>query len=331
MRKTLKFAVWTLATVAVLGCEKEQGTEVVSDGVVVREFTASFGEASTRTSLEGDGSVDWAAGDRIDYFSASYEGSISVPEAGPTVKMSVKMGVNDSWFTAVYGATGMVSKSADGSSFVISGAAPSEQDGLFPSAHVSVAHLAGASEVASSTEAKFKNLTSFLKFNIAGSGVARAEFSSNDGSGVSCGEKGLAEISFAEDGSFVASAAGTLGSSIAVRLDGAGTYYISLLPQTLEKGFTIKCFDAYGEELGAAKYTSRLEIKSSQITNLGTIDQRLAPSSPALSSIVFQPDFYFRSFGAVNYDFAGGNYGTVKNTAEGTDDEGAAFKVTAKN
>ncbi|MCH5174106.1 MAG: formylglycine-generating enzyme family protein, partial [Bacteroidales bacterium] len=65
-----------------------------------------------------------------------------------------------------------------------------------------------------------------------------------------------------------------------IDINGAGTYYISILPQTLEGGFTLKCYDGAGGDLGEVRYDNPLEIRRSSIVTLGDISSRISQDGP---------------------------------------------------
>ena len=298
MRKISKFAAFAAMALSLCGCAKEFGADVLPGRRVYREFSARFADSPTRTILGGGNSVLWEAGDTINIFWASSDSSVIVEQGGPVVGISAEMDESDTtWFTAMYGAKSVVEKAEDGTSFTLCGVVPSEQDGLFHSAHVSVAHLSGKEEL-DSGELLFRNLTSLVKFAISRNDVVRAEFVSNDGSPINCGKDGYVSVSFEGDGRGrypVASAVpgdNDCTSSIILNLDGAGTYYVSLLPQTLKEGFTLSCFDAAGQILSKVKYGKELKIERKAIYYVD-LPVDLGSDGRANSYVVNAPGRYF--------------------------------------
>ena len=279
MKKIIRIAIQTLVAFAALGCVKENAFETIAGGSIIREFIASFDGASTKTALGSGNAVLWEAGDRIDYMYSTSNGvqSMTVEDGGPAVKIWVEMEESDTWFTAVYGASTVAKGPVEGV-FTVSGVVPSVQDGLFPSAHVSIAHLSG--KELDSKELKFRNLTSLIKFSLTREDVATVVFTANGGESISFGANGLASISFDGSGNPKASSIGETSSEITIDVNGAGTYYISILPQTLKAGFALKCYDRAGGYLGEIKYGSPLEILRSSIVALGDISSRISKDGP---------------------------------------------------
>ena len=279
MKKIIRIAIQTLVAFAALGCVKENAFETIPGDSIIREFTASFDGASTKTALGSGNAVLWEAGDRIDYMYSTSNGvqSMTVAEKSEAVKIWVEMEESDTWFTAVYGASTVAKGPVEGV-FTVSGVVPSVQDGLFPSAHVSVAHLSG--KELDSKELKFRNLTSLIKFSLTREDVAAVVFTANEGESISFGASGLAAISFDGSGNPKASSIGETSSEITIDINGAGTYYISILPQTLEAGFALKCYDGAGGDLGEVRYDNPLEIRRSSIATLGDISSWISQDGP---------------------------------------------------
>ena len=280
MKKIIRIAIQTLVAFAALGCVKENAFETIPGDSIIREFTASFDGASTKTALGSGNAVLWEAGDRIDYMYSTSNGvqSMTVEKGGPAVKIWVEMEESDTWFTAVYGASTVAKGPVEGV-FTVSGVVPSAQDGLFPSSHVSVAHLSG--KELDSKELKFRNLTSLIKFSLTREDVAAVVFTANGGESISFGASGLASIGFDGSGNPKASSIGETSSEVTIDINGAGTYYISILPQTLEAGFTLKCYDGAGGDLGEVRYDRPLEISRSSIVTLGELESLIDKEDPA--------------------------------------------------
>ena len=314
MKKIVKLAAFAALALAAAGCAKEFGGDFLPGRRVYREYKASFAGASTRTVLGEGNSVLWAEGDCIGVFSASLDTAIVVEHDGPETVIGVEMYEADTWLTAVYRAnTDSLSYSKDGKTFTISGVVPSVQDGRFPTAHVSVAHLEG--EALDSDSLRFKNLTSLIKFTIDRSDVATAVFHANDGALISGGESGYAEISFDADGNPKAKFGEGASSSITLKLSGAGTYYISLLPQTFAKGFSLRCFDKDGRRVGVLTCDRSVEVRRSSIARIDDFDERV-DAEPADLSEEESANCYIVS--------ASGDYkfkATVKGNADGLSNE----------
>ncbi|MBO6168614.1 MAG: Ig-like domain-containing protein [Bacteroidales bacterium] len=264
MRKLLRFAVPAALAIVLSGCAKEFGIDAPGGASVRRTFTASFENGLTKTALSS-GKVTWSKDDTIHCYTSGVDTAIVVAEAGPSAVFDVTTGPNDNWLNAVYGA-----KYVEGGQgyMLLRGVAPEEQDGTFPSAHVSVAH----SDTLTSSKLSFKNVTSLIKFSLDRTDVAYAVFSSNDDSHIGgCGD---AYVNYQDDGTISVSAGQMYNTSVRINFaePGAGEFYISVLPCTLSQGFSLKCFSSEGVRIGVAKYTGNLVIPRNTITDLGTLD-----------------------------------------------------------
>lgn len=271
MNKLFKLSICAAVALMAFGCTKDLGNdEFVPRQTIHRSFTLSFDDVSTRTSIESDGSVAWSANDTIRYFS-SYSGTVGkhvVSASGPYTTIEADIPAGDKFFTAVYGGTGVTPNPDDGS-FDIEGVVLPVQNGTFPESHVSVAYTSKLD----TNKISFKNVTSLIKFTITSPEVSSVEFTSNNGEALTGG--GSINVYTAANGKHSVKLGKTRNTSIRVNVNGAGTYYMSVLPGTLEGGFTLKCFKQDGSRAGVAEVTKSVEIAQNTILNLGTVETRL--------------------------------------------------------
>lgn len=269
MKHLSKLSIFAALVLLAAGCTRDG--EEFSGRRIQRNFTATFDEPVTRTELNGN-QVLWKQGDVIRHFgNDGVVGTHTVAQDGSSTVIAASLAEGVTSFTAVYGATNV--SDIDGS-FTLSGVVPAEQEGTFPTAHVSVANttdLAAGSLV-------FKNLTGLVKFTLSRKDVKYAVFSSNNLENLTGG--GTVSVSFDANGLPVAELGKTRSTSIKVNVPSDGVCYISMLPTTLAGGFTIKCYDENGVRLGAASSEKEVVIQRSHILNLGALDVQNRLSEP---------------------------------------------------
>lgn len=230
------FAGLAIAALA-FSCAKETPAPTPEDpdsGKIVFQAYA----AQTRTTVEnGAGSeriVKWAAGDEIKIW---YAADASVTANAATAGTSTSFEVEGLGAASDYYASYPSSISAfDGTDLSVT--VPAAQDGNFASANMSVA-------TTPSTELTlhFYNVTSLVKFDLAGAGYTKAVFCGANGEDIT----GIVPVTFDKDGLGVVTgvtpgAAASAGSSVEVTVSGTGTYYFSILPQTLADGYMVQLY-----------------------------------------------------------------------------------------
>lgn len=268
MKRTNIAAATLIAALSLAGCARMD--EMFEGATRHITFNASFEEA-TRTEYAGAGKVNWSEGDTIRFYSKESGdiGTFTVAETNSYTLLEADVAENAKYFIAEYGGTGI--KSNNDSTFVITGASMAEQDGKFSSAHVSVARTTDLE----SSKLTFKNITSLIKFDIERNDIAYMSFTSNDDTKIQ--GNGDIIVSFDNSGNptgrFNEEKAGT---SIKVKIDGPGTYYIATLPVVLAKGFRCDFYAQDGKKLGVATGNNPLTVGKNDIENLGTLDPHMA-------------------------------------------------------
>lgn len=118
---------------------------------------------------------------------------------------------------------------------------------------------------AGSAQAKtlvFKNIFALLKFEVTDSKTSYVEFSGNDGEVVS------KDVLISTNYSVSDASAPAFESSTTIKknISGVGTYYIGLFPGLkLSKGYTLKSFDAQGNQLNQALSDGALTISGGSV------------------------------------------------------------------
>ncbi|MBP5558485.1 MAG: Ig-like domain-containing protein [Bacteroidales bacterium] len=258
------------ATVSLASCVSEQYADDQDDGLVTREFDASFAGEETITALGNGGKVQWSVGDRVLYYSAAGGDvkSVSVSEDGASTHFSLKTAPTDGFVTAVYGAESLSSPASG--SVVLDGIVLPEQSGLFDDAHVSIAYT----EDIASEKLLFYNLTSLLSFRLQRSDIAYVLFKP-----ASPVPSGSARVSFSDgrpDISGLTQTGNNINSIKVSTSSGAGEYFISMFPGTVSGGFEMEFYDYSNNLLGTAQSSKTLNLKVSTILNLGLLDDRIS-------------------------------------------------------
>lgn len=299
-----------------LGCEKESET-------VLRTYTASLGDVS-KTSISADRSVSWSEGDWIWYYSK--DGGLlrmfTVEEDCARSPMSLNVASDANYLVAVHGAASLSNYS--GTALTLNGVVNAVQSGSFTDGHVAIARL---SDVTAPT-IHFKNLVSFVKFSLDRDDVAKLVFAAADSTPLH--GNGVVNVTFNGDVATPVLAAGG-SNSIEVNLNGAGTYYIAVLPVALRNGFTISCYDVNGTLLAIANGTKEMNVGSGILFNLGRLDGHLVDKT-GIQLDPYDPDNDWDSTGCsggtinkdgygsdYDWDSTGGSAGCVNRDGYGSD------------
>ena len=210
----------------------------------------------SKTTLNtGDGSVAWAAGDRIKMV---WNGGSAVSEpttgTGSSAEFEVEVGAGTKY--AVYPSS--VDAIYDGSTFSVT--VPASQDGSFANAAIEVAEYPGGAPI------EFKNLGGLLELVIDNASVESIRISSNDSTPLA----GTAAVTF-DAGLPVIGAITSPSTSITLDVSGAGTYYAAVLPGSLDAGIYVELLDSGDNLIGEKLTGNTLAVARRQIRKLGTI------------------------------------------------------------
>lgn len=264
MKKTYLIMIMSAALLA--GCDKaddDNGIRIVTD-----TMTAGI---TTRTSLASNGKdVNWSQGDVVHYYSSN-QGTVSqfsVQHAGQTATLTLQRNSDDTFYDLLYCGTAENQLStATENNMTIDNGVNYLQDGSFANAHLCVAHARpGDSHVL------FKNATSLIKMQIDRTDIRLLVFTGNSGEILS-GDVTVNPNSETPAAVYCNDKSGYL--SLALSINGAGTYYLSAIPQTLNKGFTIRAYDSNYDYVGYMKYTKSTQLVVNDIKDLGVLDSRI--------------------------------------------------------
>ena len=267
------FYMLALAAIAAaaISCEREQspaGEDIPAGSEFV--FTASTDQARSKTTVEdGEGAeriVKWAAGDEISVYWDGGNTTATAGVAGTSTTFTPSGTPSGDMYYAAYPSS-VATAFSDGALTV---KIPATQDGSFANANIAVAKTTDLER-----DFQFTNLTALVKFSVSGS-YTKAVFRGAKG------ETLAGTLPVDMSGAPVLGEVSTPAKEIEVTLNGAGDYYISVLPVTLEGGFSISLYN--GDATAPAAYLPvEVALERATITNLGAIDGR------SISNYFFTP------------------------------------------
>lgn len=250
-----------------------QGPSSSEFDLVEMSFTALTEGNGTKTSINlSDGSVNWASGDAIkltwelakEVSEASSEvlTADDIVDGSATFKVAVPSDFQnkDTEYTsrhmyAVYPASIELDYSTASSLYVT---VPDVQDGTFANASIALAKWYYGKPLA------FKNLCGLLQVVVEDAAVRKIvlESSANIAGKVDVGgfDGGVVTVKAVKEGK----------KTITVNVNGAGTYYIAVLPSSLE-GFYMALYDENDELIGDNVSGNTLDVVRKQIRKLGTL------------------------------------------------------------
>ena len=284
MKKNL-FMVAAVALFAAVSCNDQLSQDVTPAGETVT-FEASVDGADTKVSLEGKVSK-WENGDKITIHNGTKGYEFSTTDAG--TKATFSYTGNDfsgEKFMAVYPSGNYT---ADVEAKTVTGYIPTYQ----PSRENDFSAGAVPSVAYSETQSlSFKNAATLLKFTIKGTNVKGLTFYGNNGEAVS----GNIKVTLDEDNkikSIVAEKTTITESDVTETklitwakvwaqtanycFNEGVTYYLAVVPQNFEKGFTAQLeIDGVGT-VDVKKLETAYELKANTIVDLGELEY-VAPS-----------------------------------------------------
>lgn len=233
--KKFRYSIALIAAMMTMSCAKEMAPVQSEDNAqgINKTFTASFEEASTKALLKPGkdvSKVEWETTDQVSIFDGTSNVLYQASVAGETTDLTTEGTLAEAEeYYALYPYNSEAAL-ADG---VITTSLPYVQtavEGSFAT-HLTVAHTTGSSF-------SFRNVCALIKVTVAVEGITEIVFRGNNDEYVAGGIK----ITVADEPVWAA----TTGYSRFVTLAAeegqtlaAGDYYISVLPQTFEKGFSI--------------------------------------------------------------------------------------------
>lgn len=221
-------------------------------------FTASIG-ISSKTSIDEDRRVSWAAGDKITVFDAQGASEeFTVEDSCESFSFTSTGILGDGPYYAVAG-YGSEELSFDKDSRRIGIARPSASaDGTFGSADLVASTTDG-------TSFTFHHVFALLKMSIEAEDITSLTFSAT---GVAASGNTL--IGFDADGDIDAEYNDGADEVAIQSISGPGTYYIAVNPGTYDEGFTI--YMMQGTTLMKVESDKSFTASVSSVVNFGTLD-----------------------------------------------------------
>ena len=244
--------------------QEPQEPETPADGNTI-VFTANL---ASRTSIDSEDKVaSWVAGDQVKFVWAGGEAVATAASAGQTTTFTIEKlaeGIDEVY--AVYPAAANVALDENGISLVLSNTL---EDGSFGAADYCVAKSVKVDGNWQTTLA-FKNAATLFKVGITNPNVTRVQIETVGQETIA----GTLPLSFSDEGELVV---GTLSGdkyTVNMAVNGAGVYYIPVLPGVaMEQGFRVNSF-AGDEQLTPFYYHGAFTTQRGQIVKLEDLSNR---------------------------------------------------------
>ena len=243
---------------------QEQGGVVVNpDGTLTLTFTT---DATSKTSLASDGkTVNWVAGDEIRFWGGetTYDATAQSSEHYTTFS-SITVPEELSELYVTYPA-GIATQCEEGT---LSIKFPSNHtDGGFASTDFSVAKAVKTSG-AWNTSLHFKNIASLLQVSLSDNEVTQLSVEGLDGETMA----GTLPVSFDASGDLVFGEVSSASTKVNLSVDGAGEYFIPVIPGTVSNGFRVTMLKGSDPQLPFT-FVGSYTLAAGQITKLKDVDQ----------------------------------------------------------
>ena len=274
MKQIIYYFILAVCALAItLSCSKETRYQDVNEAPAGFEnvvFSAT-GEA-VKTSLGQDGkSVSWIKDDQVKFVwgAGSEDGAVALASAsGSTANFSVTVPEKAELMYAVSPASALSAYDSE----IVTVNIPSETDGSFAAANITMAKAEKAAIWPSSIT--FKNITAVLKIDVTNENITSLAVSA-------VGGESLVGTIAASISSGVVSASVPEGaqtsSSATIAVDGAGSYYLAVVPGvTYSKGIRVD-FTLSEGELPSYYYNpaTALEATLGKIISFSSLDTRV--------------------------------------------------------
>lgn len=273
MNRTAQHILFTAVLFLMTSCMSsvEMNETSAESKTIIREFTATFNTADTKTGRLESGKMEWNKGDTIRYYSRD-DGPVRtyvVPEDGPSIDIPAEVGENDTYIVAVYGGK-EISQRHSVKRAGLSGATSFRQKGRFSDAHVATA----VSTDMESHRLTFHNNTSVISFTLKNDETDHMILSTGDGTRISAFETypgSLASISLTDNETAIE---GLGADRIRIDRQASGEYAVAVPPVTF-KGFAIDLYDKTGNNIGTVYSDREVKIGKNDLLNLGCLDDRI--------------------------------------------------------
>ena len=274
MKNFSKSIIALAALAALASCAKEQApVSPDNNGKIALTFTAGKENVETRAAIDGTDSkvINWSEGDKISVFDGAYVNCEFTLEEGAGQSTGTFSGevtkTSADGYTALYPYQSAASFNGSSISGVVLKSKQTATAGSFDPETA----LMYAQSTVSGGALGFKNIVGYVKFT-TGFDCSKITLISNNSANSLAGTVEITPL-----GTLLISAKDGTSSQVSlVPSSGniaAGTYYIALLPGTLDKGIKLVFTMADGKTQKYKSSSNSLEIKSSGVKKLGTIEE----------------------------------------------------------
>lgn len=285
MKKILYSVLGLCIMMPVVSCQKEN-VNSADLGKEIRGERTSFvavAENAVKTTIQDSdkeaadyGKVSWAVGDQVKFVYETHEGTgdktpgyqnsdaltaEDIVEGAATFTadlpagIKAKVGTGEAHLYAVYPATIDVDYH-DGSTFKMT--VPATQDGTFANASIALAKL---DRTAVDAPLEFKNFCGLFRVTTTDANVRKLVVASKTDIA------GLVNVTFTGP---AVKAIVEGKKEITVNVNGAGTYYVAVLPGSLD-GVNVYAYDENGILIGDASTSNTISLARAQMRSMGTI------------------------------------------------------------
>lgn len=249
---------------------QEQGSAVVNpDGTISLTFAS---EATSKTSLRDDGkTVDWVQNDAIRFYGEDdFSDDATAKTAGHSTEFTNITVPGDLDALYVTYPAGIASGYEDGTlSIVFPGTLDvSDDDGEFANMDFSVAQAVKTDGVWN-TSLTFKNVASLLQISVTDDEINQISIQGLNNEPMS----GTLPVSFNASGELVFGTATSTSNKVNLNIDGAGEYFIPVLPGTVSEGFRVTLYKDATPINPPFTYLSSFTLAAGQITKLTAVDE----------------------------------------------------------
>lgn len=260
------------AALILSSCNKELGAaqnDELPQEEVELHLVALTPQMTTKTVLgdeTGHKSISWAEGDQVKVIYGSSASAFKVVDVAANGEINVRVAASTyKNFFAVYpgdATAQMISTSK------VSVTVPTVQDGTFSHNSMLVAY---ANE---DRYLRFRNASSTVAIDVKSDDVTKIVIRANDGTPIA----GKAEFTFERESGEITSIVKTsdTSSEITVNVNGAGRYYVALLPDVeLKAGIGFNIFK--GENANGALSRTPLNLLATELRTIGSVDDKVLP------------------------------------------------------
>ena len=265
--------ILAFTSILILSCqEKEVIPKPVEPEVeiVQKSLTLRLKKLATRASVNETGSLGWEKGDTIRYVNPdnSLVRKTGIASPGGIVAVSFELEASCEKVVAVYGGTEL---SVADNNYILKNALTQKQNGALCPAAV----FTGVLDAQNSNEQQLPCLNAVLRFSFGPNDVRTLVFRSGDGTAVcSCDRQLVLTI----NNNVVSASASALCDSVSVAVTDDNTFYASILPCKLDKGYILRAYDAEGCVIASGVFPSPVSFTAGDLVELGRLDEVLTPT-----------------------------------------------------